>query len=176
MHLSEAIDAIREKLMEHRTSRTADLWSTILKDPHGPGDGAIEGSHGPGLGRGQGEQLRHLHELRPLAHCRCGRPIDLDLRRWNEMKLLKLGVGEVIHAVADRMHAAPGDAGSDGGPLGIVQAEAEGAGTIARPIFVLVVDAAGEWPAPPLVGPALPDGLSPGIRCRGHAASVASPT
>ena len=30
MHLSEAIHAIREKLMEHRISRTADLWSTIL--------------------------------------------------------------------------------------------------------------------------------------------------
>jgi hypothetical protein len=31
MQLSDAIDAIREKLMEHRISRTADLWSTILK-------------------------------------------------------------------------------------------------------------------------------------------------
>ena len=31
MHLSDATDAIREKLMEHRISRTADLWSTILK-------------------------------------------------------------------------------------------------------------------------------------------------
>jgi hypothetical protein len=31
MHLSEAIHEIREKLLEHRISRTADLWSTILK-------------------------------------------------------------------------------------------------------------------------------------------------
>jgi hypothetical protein len=31
MHLSEAIHAISEKLKEHRISRTADLWSTILK-------------------------------------------------------------------------------------------------------------------------------------------------
>lgn len=31
MHLSEAIWAVREKLMEHRISRTADLWSTILE-------------------------------------------------------------------------------------------------------------------------------------------------
>jgi len=31
MHLIEAVDAIREKLIEHRISRTADLWSTILK-------------------------------------------------------------------------------------------------------------------------------------------------
>jgi hypothetical protein len=31
MYLSEAIHAIRGKLLEHRTSRTADLWSTILK-------------------------------------------------------------------------------------------------------------------------------------------------
>jgi hypothetical protein len=31
MHLSEAIWAVREKLMEHRIPRTADLWSTILK-------------------------------------------------------------------------------------------------------------------------------------------------
>jgi hypothetical protein len=31
MQLSEAIWAVREKLMEHRVSRRADLWSTILK-------------------------------------------------------------------------------------------------------------------------------------------------
>ena len=29
--LTEAVDAIREKLVEHRLSRTANLWSTILK-------------------------------------------------------------------------------------------------------------------------------------------------
>ena len=31
MELTEAADAIREKLIEHRISRTANLWSTILK-------------------------------------------------------------------------------------------------------------------------------------------------
>ena len=31
MHPTEAADAIREKLIKHRVSRTADLWSTILK-------------------------------------------------------------------------------------------------------------------------------------------------
>ena len=31
MDLTEAADAIREKLIEHRISRTANLWSTILK-------------------------------------------------------------------------------------------------------------------------------------------------
>ena len=31
MGLTEAADAIREKLIEHRISRTANLWSTILK-------------------------------------------------------------------------------------------------------------------------------------------------
>ena len=31
MHLTEAADVIREKFIEHRVSRTADLWSTILK-------------------------------------------------------------------------------------------------------------------------------------------------
>ena len=31
MHLSEAIHEIREMLTEHPISRTADLWSTILK-------------------------------------------------------------------------------------------------------------------------------------------------
>ncbi len=31
MHLVEAADAIREKLVEHQISRTANLWSTILK-------------------------------------------------------------------------------------------------------------------------------------------------
>jgi hypothetical protein len=31
MELPEAADAIREKLMEQRISRTANLWSTILK-------------------------------------------------------------------------------------------------------------------------------------------------
>jgi len=31
MELTEAADAIREKLIEHRMSRTANLWSTILK-------------------------------------------------------------------------------------------------------------------------------------------------
>jgi hypothetical protein len=31
MELTEAVDAIREQLFEHRISRTADLWSTILK-------------------------------------------------------------------------------------------------------------------------------------------------
>jgi len=31
MGLTEAADAIREKLIEHRISRTATLWSTILK-------------------------------------------------------------------------------------------------------------------------------------------------
>jgi hypothetical protein len=31
MDLTEAADAIREKLIEHRISRTAKLWSTILK-------------------------------------------------------------------------------------------------------------------------------------------------
>jgi hypothetical protein len=31
MDLNEATDAIREMLIEHRISRTANLWSTILK-------------------------------------------------------------------------------------------------------------------------------------------------
>jgi hypothetical protein len=31
MELTEAADAIRGKLIEHRISRTALLWSTILK-------------------------------------------------------------------------------------------------------------------------------------------------
>ncbi len=31
MGLTEAADAIREKLIEHRISRKANLWSTILK-------------------------------------------------------------------------------------------------------------------------------------------------
>jgi hypothetical protein len=31
MHLVEAADAIREKLIEHRISQRANLWSTILK-------------------------------------------------------------------------------------------------------------------------------------------------
>jgi hypothetical protein len=31
MDLTEAADAIRETLIEHRISRTANLWSTILK-------------------------------------------------------------------------------------------------------------------------------------------------
>jgi hypothetical protein len=31
MELTEAVYAIREKLVEHRISRTADLWATILK-------------------------------------------------------------------------------------------------------------------------------------------------
>ena len=31
MELTEAADAIREKLIEHRMSRTTNLWSTILK-------------------------------------------------------------------------------------------------------------------------------------------------
>jgi len=31
MGLTEAADAIREKLIEHRMSRTTNLWSTILK-------------------------------------------------------------------------------------------------------------------------------------------------
>jgi hypothetical protein len=31
MELTEAVSAIREKLMDHRVSRTAALWSTILK-------------------------------------------------------------------------------------------------------------------------------------------------
>ena len=31
MELTEAADVIREKLLEHRTSRTGNLWSTILK-------------------------------------------------------------------------------------------------------------------------------------------------
>jgi hypothetical protein len=31
MDLTEAIDGIREKLIEHQISRTANLWSTILK-------------------------------------------------------------------------------------------------------------------------------------------------
>jgi hypothetical protein len=31
MELTEAADAIREKLMEQRISRTANLWTTILK-------------------------------------------------------------------------------------------------------------------------------------------------
>jgi hypothetical protein len=31
MELTEAADAIHEKLIEHRISRTANLWSTILK-------------------------------------------------------------------------------------------------------------------------------------------------
>ena len=31
MELTEAADAIREKLIEHRISRTANLWLTILK-------------------------------------------------------------------------------------------------------------------------------------------------
>jgi hypothetical protein len=31
MDLIDAADAIREKLIEHRISRTANLWSTILK-------------------------------------------------------------------------------------------------------------------------------------------------
>ena len=31
MELTEAADAIREKLIEHRISRRANLWSTILK-------------------------------------------------------------------------------------------------------------------------------------------------
>ena len=31
MDLTEAADAVREKLIEHRISRTANLWSTILK-------------------------------------------------------------------------------------------------------------------------------------------------
>jgi hypothetical protein len=31
MHLTEAVDAIREKLIERRISRTANLWSKILK-------------------------------------------------------------------------------------------------------------------------------------------------
>ena len=31
MDLTEAVEAIREKLIEHRISRSANLWSTILK-------------------------------------------------------------------------------------------------------------------------------------------------
>jgi hypothetical protein len=31
VELTEAVEAIREKLIEHRLSRTANLWSTILK-------------------------------------------------------------------------------------------------------------------------------------------------
>ena len=31
MELTEAAQVIREKLIEHRISRTANLWSTILK-------------------------------------------------------------------------------------------------------------------------------------------------
>lgn len=31
MGLTEATDAVREMLVEHRISRTANLWSTILK-------------------------------------------------------------------------------------------------------------------------------------------------
>jgi hypothetical protein len=31
MELTEATDAIREKLLEHRIFRTANLWSTILQ-------------------------------------------------------------------------------------------------------------------------------------------------
>jgi hypothetical protein len=31
MDLTDAADAIRDKLIEHRISRTAKLWSTILK-------------------------------------------------------------------------------------------------------------------------------------------------
>jgi hypothetical protein len=31
VELAEATDAVREKLIEHRISRTANLWSTILK-------------------------------------------------------------------------------------------------------------------------------------------------
>ena len=31
MELTEAADAIREKLIEHRMSRTTNFWSTILK-------------------------------------------------------------------------------------------------------------------------------------------------
>jgi hypothetical protein len=30
MHLTEAVDAMREKFIEHKISRTANLWSTIL--------------------------------------------------------------------------------------------------------------------------------------------------
>src|SRR5437867_4086294 len=31
MYLSEAVDVIREKLVEHRLPKKRDLWSTILK-------------------------------------------------------------------------------------------------------------------------------------------------
>jgi hypothetical protein len=35
MDLTEAADAIREKLIEHRVSQTANLWLTILKQISG---------------------------------------------------------------------------------------------------------------------------------------------
>jgi hypothetical protein len=54
MYLAEAVDAIREKLVQHRLPGRKTLWATILKQIAKQDNGAITGDHRPGLGRGQG--------------------------------------------------------------------------------------------------------------------------